>query len=249
MNPASSKYITNVTAPTTSPLLRGNDRSLKVVHALIEFSDGNDLISPAQPYWAVDFEQLRVSAPLQRVLRILQIADARHHLAAPGAREPALHGKCSADLSRINAVKDLPLRIPDFEGGDLLAEGGVLQQPAQVCYMLWRQRVALRQLLNLWGDEAIHIERGCRRSVLHDAGGDLLPDPGAETQHSGNKNDQAGQKKPLGQAQLFDEFHNPQAHELLRCSMFSLALYQCSAACTVGERPKKVCPLSDQSRV
>jgi DNA-binding transcriptional ArsR family regulator len=41
--------------------------------------------------------------------------------------------------------------------------------------------------------------------MMHNRTSNLLPDPGAEADHDGNENNQAGKHKPLGQTQTFEE--------------------------------------------
>jgi hypothetical protein len=60
-----------------------------------------------------------------------------------------LHWKDSADLRRISAIDEAPMDVPDFQGGDLLAEWRVLQQLTQSRHMLRCQRIAAGQLLDM----------------------------------------------------------------------------------------------------
>ena len=88
---------------------------LQRVHGLIQFYNRRHLAGDGILNRAVDLQQAIPRAPLQRVLRVGQVTDIKHDLAAEGAGQFVFHREGPPDQSGQAAVEDAPLRVPDLE--------------------------------------------------------------------------------------------------------------------------------------
>jgi hypothetical protein len=170
-------------------------------HRLIKFGHGDDFTVVFAPYWAVGFEQALAELPLIFVFLVLELGNVGRDAALPRAERAAGHGEDPADEVGVGAVDDPARAVPDLERQDLLAQGRFPHQGVQARDVGRPQVLAAVELLDEGRNEAVHVERGRGRGLLHDTGLYFPAHPPTDAGHAADENHEARQHVLLCQAQ------------------------------------------------
>ncbi len=198
--------------------LRGSGLAHQFIGRLVELGHTDDPTERLRMDRCVRLDEPWRPIAVDEAMCLLgSLDDLRVQVSLERCAEARTDRKRLADGGRVGAVRDAPVRSPDVERQDVLAQRRVGEQRVERLATGCIERIGFEQVLHVRGHEAVDVQARHRSDPIHDTALDFVCHPQADDQHRNQENGKARDQKLARKTQAVKEVHDGPYENINRC--------------------------------